>query len=87
MPENPLGKRLDALEPCWLEVHCSCQIAYLPLPLMAKNHGGGLLLGDVLPRLRCSKCGGRPKFMALIERPEPPRAGAPDTWRIELASA
>jgi hypothetical protein len=77
MPGNPLGKRLDALGKCWLEVHCSCQIVYMPLPLMAKKHGGALLLGDLLPRLRCSKCGGRAKFMALVERPEPSRAAAP----------
>jgi hypothetical protein len=59
-PENPLSKRLDALGSCWLEVSGCCQVVYMPLPLLAKNHGGGLMLRDVLARLRCSKCGSKP---------------------------
>ena len=84
-PENPLSKRLDGLGPCWLKLSgCGCQLVYMPLPLMVKRHGGGLILQDVLDRLRCSKCGGRPTVVALVERTEPPRAGTPDSWRVVL---
>jgi hypothetical protein len=81
-PENPLARRLDQLDPCWLELAGCCQIVYLPLPLMAARHGGALVLRDVLPRLRCSKCGRRPPMpiMALVHRPEPKA----QSWHIPL---
>ena len=85
-PESPLAKRLDELGPCWLELRGCCQIVYMPLPLMVQRHGGGLLLQDVLARLRCSKCGKRPPIVALVERMEPSSNG----WRIvvrEVAAA
>jgi hypothetical protein len=77
-PESPLSKCLDELGPCWLELRGCCQIVYMPLPLMVQRHGGGLLLQDVLARLRCSKCGKRPPIVALVERTEP----SADGWRI-----
>ena len=67
-----------------MELSGCCQIVYMPLPLMVKKHGGELLLRDALARLRCSKCGSRPKIMALVERTEPGRGGAPNGWRIPL---
>lgn len=79
-PRNPLSTRLDALGSCWLEVSGCCQIVYLPLPLLAKKHGGGLMLRDVLARLRCSKCGSKPSILALVERTEPKSDG----WRVSL---
>jgi hypothetical protein len=59
----------------------------MPLPLLIERHGGGLMLRDVLARLRCSKCGRRPHIMALVERPDhgtPGRSGAPEGWHIAL---
>jgi hypothetical protein len=79
-PETPLSKRLDDLGLCWLELRGCCQIVYMPLPLLAQKRGGGLILGDVVARLRCSKCGRRPPIVALVERPEPNR----ESWRIML---
>jgi hypothetical protein len=77
-PENPLSNRLDELGPCWLELRGCCQIVCMPL--MVREHGGGLLLSNVVARLRCSKCRRRPPIVALVERPEPNREG----WRIVL---
>ena len=37
------------------------------------------MLGDAVARLRCSKCGSSPPFVALVERPAPNR----ESWRIE----
>jgi hypothetical protein len=79
-PENPLSLRLAELGGCWLEVSGCCQIVYMPLPLLAKRRGGGLMLRDVLARLRCSNCGKKPTVMALVERTEP----SSDSWRIPL---
>jgi hypothetical protein len=83
-PENPLSKRLDELGLCWLELRGCCQIVYMPLPLIAQKRGGGLILGDVVARLRCSKCDRRPPIVALVERLEPPRPGKREGWRIVL---
>jgi hypothetical protein len=85
-PEDPLSKRLDELGPCWLELSDRCQLVYMPLPLLIKKRGGGLMLRDVLLRLRCSRCGGKPAVMTLVERADGgrPRTGAPDGWRIPL---
>jgi hypothetical protein len=79
-PEDPLSKRLDELGACWLELRGCCQIVYIPLPLIVQKHGGGLVLREVVARLRCSKCGHRPPFVALVERPEPHAKG----WHVAL---
>lgn len=79
-PEDPLSKRLDELETCWLELRGCCQIVYMPLPLMVQRHGGGLVLGDAVAQLRCSQCGSRPPIVALVERVEP----SADGWRVVL---
>jgi hypothetical protein len=79
-PEDPLSKRFDELGPCWLELRGCCQIVYMPLPLMVQRHGGALVLGDVVARLRCSKCGRPPPFVALVERTEPNAEG----WLVVL---
>jgi hypothetical protein len=79
-PENPLSKRLDELGPCWLELLGCCRVVYMPVPLMVQRHDGELALGDVVARLRCSKCSRKPPFIALAQRPEPAREG----WRIVL---
>jgi hypothetical protein len=86
-PDNPLTTPLAGLGRCWLELRGCCRrIVFVPLPLLAEKHGAGVLLRDVLPRLRCQECGGKPAVMALVERADggPRRAGSPDGWRIDL---
>jgi hypothetical protein len=81
-PANPLAARLDALGRCWLELRGCCErIVYLPLTLLVEKHRGGVLLGDLLPRLRCQECGGNPSVMALVQRPD-----GFGSWRIVLVA-
>jgi len=53
---------------------------------MAERHPGPWVLRDVLPRLKCSHCGGRPKVIALLEDAagEGVRGGPNPGWRIDF---
>jgi hypothetical protein len=50
----------------------------MPLPLMARKHGGRLVLDEVVARLRCAVCGRKPPIVALVERTEPARTQSPE---------
>lgn len=55
----------------WLGVSCvpPCpHLAYLPFKLLARTRGH-MKLRDVLPRLRCEGCGGRPARALLVDDP------------------
>jgi hypothetical protein len=79
-----LSARVSELVPCWLELRCCKGTTYVPLKMLAQGRCDPELQ-DVLPRLRCRKCGGAPASMALVEDaasggPNEQRRG----WRIEL---
>lgn len=45
----------------WLAVECACgHRAYLPTKMLGRQHGGQARIPELVARLRCSKCGGRP---------------------------
>lgn len=69
-PAAPLDCRLADLNGFWLQTRCGCSrsVAY-PFRLMARQLGGEHLLRDVLPRLRCQVCGGRPVSVVLVDDP------------------
>jgi hypothetical protein len=87
-PDNPLSMRLDQFGLCWLELCGYCpRIVFQPLPMLADGIGGAVLLGDLLPLLRCEACDGKPSVMALVQRADGQafgQHGPPIGWRIVL---
>jgi hypothetical protein len=76
-PENPRAMRLADLGLCWLQLSGCCgRSTSYPLPLMAQRLGEQRLLGDVLPRLLCTGCGGKPARMVLLDRADDSLYGA-----------
>jgi hypothetical protein len=81
--EAILSFRLADVGRTWLEVTCGCGAhAYVPCPMLARQHGA-LVIADVLPRLRCTRCGARPAHVAITDFPGRVRE-YPDTWVVEL---
>lgn len=56
--------------PEWcLRVRCRCQVAHLPLKLLAREHGPHHRIADIVARLRCSQCGERPGEATMTDNP------------------
>ncbi len=89
-PCNPLNMPLWALPGTYLHLECGKvghNITFLPLSLLAKQHGSHHLLQDMLPRFRCKSCGDKPGVMALCEKPYSScdgMAGFGVGWRVPL---
>ncbi len=85
-PANPRAMRLAELAGCWLYLSGCCprSVTY-PLALLARRLGGHWRLGEVLPRLRCSACGGRPTRLVLADRGDDSPYGSQARWKIDLA--
>jgi hypothetical protein len=60
---------IGELDGWYLEIVCRCRIVHYPLSLMARKHGGDMLLTDVVPRLRCEVCGRPPAKVDLVDNP------------------
>jgi hypothetical protein len=87
LPALILAARLQQLVGTWLEVRCCAGTRYLPLRMLAAEHGAARTVDDVMRRLRCERCCGLPELVALVEDPAsaaPGRAGAPPGWRVVL---
>lgn len=66
--EVPWDTPIADLAAFWIEARCACgENAYLPLRLLAARVGWKRTLRTVMPRLRCSACGGRPSEVWLCE--------------------
>ena len=62
-----LACSVRTLRGLWLEVGCGCRITFLPLRLMAANHGmADRSSADVLVQLRCQKRRQRPGSVAMV---------------------
>jgi hypothetical protein len=61
--------------------HCArCRVLrQLPVNELANQVGGGTLLRDVLPKLRCQKCGDPPKAVKMSDGGGP---SAREVWLI-----
>lgn len=84
-PENPRAARLVDLGACWLHLSGCCERSTsYPLPLLVQRLGRQHVLGDVLPRLRCSGCGEKPARMVLMDRADDSPYGARAGRKIDL---
>jgi hypothetical protein len=86
-PKDLRAARLADLGGLWLNLSGCCRRTSLyPLTLMAQQQGGERLLGDVLPRLRCSACGHKPVRILLVDRADDSPHGAQATLKIDLSA-
>lgn len=66
----PWDSAIADLAGLWLECRCGCgENAYLPLRRLAAQLGWKRTLRTILPRLKCSSCGGRPDVVNLLAEP------------------
>ncbi|GJH22777.1 hypothetical protein CBA19CS22_39565 [Caballeronia novacaledonica] len=72
---------------CWLFVRCGqCErSSEYPLKLMAKRHSPKRKLSEVLAKLVCANCGGRPAKIALKENHLRDGKGKPEGWVVYLS--
>ena len=86
--EPPLSAGLAELAGLWLDVRCRCgRTSFPPLRLLAARHGWRTPLGDVLPRLRCSRCRTAPATVDLIADPANGATGNPSGTGLWLRLA
>jgi hypothetical protein len=79
-----LGSTIRELDSLCLSMACGGCPKRVALPCrMLARRAGALRLRDVLPRLRCETCGGRPPRVLVVSYPAgPPQY--PDTWQVEV---
>lgn len=69
LPQSVTGAEpISDLADFWLQVECACGAIDYPLRLLSAKIGWKVPLASAVKRLKCSKCGGRPSRVALIER-------------------
>jgi hypothetical protein len=84
-PSFVLNTPLQDLAGTWLRLECCRGTTYLPLTLLIGAARPKARLRDVLLRLRCQACHGRPTTVALIENPAGEAKGGPPVgWEIPL---
>ena len=86
-PTFRVSQRLLDWPNCRLEMRCgSCRSTVLsPTKLIAERHGN-LLFSEVLGRVKCQRCGGRPESVYLCAGHRTRNGGAPADWSIELVA-
>ena len=85
--EEMLTTRIGELPRVWVVVSCggpNCGTAALPLKLAAQRNGAGITVAQLLGRLKCSRCGARPKHAHATDNPAAGQGGPPPTWTLEL---
>ena len=89
MPDFSLDAPLSDLTGWWLQSTCDCgRSVTIPCRMLRDRVGPHRTLYHVLPRLRCSTCGGIFTSIVAVTNPAsgaPGRWGAPDGPRIVLA--
>jgi hypothetical protein len=81
-PHQSLAEWLD----CRLEMHCpQCgRVVFVPVQ-MIRARVGDVTFAELVPRLRCSKCGGLPEPIYLLAGFHRTFCfGAPPDWAVEL---
>jgi hypothetical protein len=82
-PSFTLQQRLAGWPNCRLEVQCCKGVVLYPVRLLAEQHGNRTF-ENVLRRLRCGGCGGKPAPVYLCVGHHTNSGGAAPDWAIEL---
>lgn len=88
--EPPWDVHLYLLAGLWLEGHCTCGRRLYPLRLMAAERGWKSTLRQIVPRLRCRICQGRPERLTLLDNPAMGAAGqigGGARWELRLGQS
>jgi hypothetical protein len=75
--------RLSDWPDCRLELHCCGGTVLHPVRLLLTKRGD-LAFADILPRLRCARCGKKPAPVYLCAGHRTHCSGGPPDWAIEL---
>jgi hypothetical protein len=68
---------------CNLELHCCRGQVVYPVRLLLTSYAG-LTFTQILARLRCKHCGGKPAPVYLCAGHREHNHGAPPDWAVEL---
>jgi len=85
-PPFLLSHRLLEWPDCRLELQCCKGTVLVPVRLLATQFRDATF-GQVLPRLRCDRCGKKPAEIYLCAGHRRHQGGAPADWAIELTLA
>lgn len=80
---RPHQHKLSDWPDCSLEIQCCQGATIVPVRLLATNHGDRLF-ADMLAKLRCSRCRGRPAPVYLCAGHREHNDGSPAGWSIEI---
>lgn len=65
-PETPpLDVEIFRMSSWWLRITCGCGDTHTPLRLLAAQRGWRITLRQLVPKLRCTRCGARPGSVLL----------------------
>lgn len=63
---------------------CPAVLTHYPLRMFTKRYGA-ITLAELVPRLRCKRCNGRPVRVELIgDQAGDGQGGPPRTWKVVL---
>lgn len=84
-----LEMRLEQLAACWLELRCCRGVILYPVTLLLEQRSRNARrpLREVVGRLRCKQCQGRPASVYLNETTSREHRHGPAGWSIELVPA
>lgn len=66
----------------WLELRCCKGVTYYPIRLIVQDHKGRGTVGDVVKRLRCKRCGGRPAEVGITDNAQ--QTELVSGWTVQL---
>ena len=66
-PSNPLSIELAELDSAWLRIGCSGRWTVIPVSRLAESRGTHTRLVEILPKLRCRRCGQAPDEIELTD--------------------
>jgi hypothetical protein len=86
--ETFLRSKVSDLAGYWIEITCptACvgggvsRRTGIPCKLLAERGYGNLRVSQLLPKLRCEKCGSKPSLVQALDNPAGPSPQYPDTW-------
>jgi hypothetical protein len=84
-PRFRLDQRLLDWPECRLELHCCKGTVLAPVRFLATQNGN-VTFGEMLARLRCGRCRGKPRAAWICAGHRRATGGGPPDWAIELVS-